>query len=219
MRALRTTAVSRLVAVAAILAIPALTALLAASAMSPAGPAHRAAPPPPTVPTVRVPMVLISDQVIADGAAASRIVAEHQAVDAYLAALHDRDTYLAVVAYLHALHDADVARQAAHVAVWTSRATPWRSRPYAAAAGPPSPAGSCYGITDPNALYVISKESGCRTNAVNPTSGDCGIGQLATREACGADGYAQADAMTRYVMSRYGSWAAAAAHERAYGWY
>lgn len=87
----------------------------------------------------------------------------------------------------------------------------------------PAPAlsGSCWGLNlgDPNVRTVISAEdSTCDPYARNPRSGACGLGQLIG--GCDTyNGYAQAQEMTSYVMGRYGSWAAAAAHERAYGWY
>lgn len=102
---------------------------------------------------------------------------------------------------------------------YTPPAPSYTAPSYTAPAVVSSGSGGCYGITDSNALYIIGKESGCSTAAVNSSSGACGIGQLMTGDACGGSGAAQASAMTSYVMGRYGSWAAAAAHERDYGWY
>lgn len=79
------------------------------------------------------------------------------------------------------------------------------------------------GITDiPNATYLIMKESGCNPNAVNASSGACGIGQ---QLPCGKWPHQWNDPvggmidMQNYVFSRYGSWAAAAGHSQATGWY
>lgn len=79
------------------------------------------------------------------------------------------------------------------------------------------------GITDiANANYVIERESHCNPYAVNKSSGACGIGQALPCSKMGCsmgDGQCQMIWMNSYVMGRYGSWAAAAAHSRTYGWY
>lgn len=79
------------------------------------------------------------------------------------------------------------------------------------------------GITDTaNASYLIQKESGCNPYAVNKSSGACGVGQAlpCSKTGCAmGDGACQTRWMNSYVLGRYGSWAAAAAHSRAYGWY
>lgn len=82
---------------------------------------------------------------------------------------------------------------------------------------------SAAGISDTyNALIVINHESGCNPNAVNSTSGACGIGQ---QLPCGKWPHTWNDPvgslvdMQSYVYSSYGSWANAVAHERSYGWY
>jgi LysM repeat protein len=87
------------------------------------------------------------------------------------------------------------------------------SAPVVASSG----SGSCYGLdmSNPDVAEIINHESHCDPSAHNGQY--CGIGQDANE--CGLSGPAQAQAMTSYVMSRYGSWSAAAAHERAYGWY
>lgn len=79
------------------------------------------------------------------------------------------------------------------------------------------------GITDlTNAHYLITKESNCNPNAVNRSSGACGIGQAlpCSKMKCEmGDGACQVKWMNSYVMGRYGSWKAAADHHRAKGWY
>ena len=82
---------------------------------------------------------------------------------------------------------------------------------------------SAAGITDiANAMFIISHESGCNPNAVNPSSGACGIGQALPCGKTGCamgDGQCQMNWMNSYVLSRYGSWANAAAFWRGHSWY
>lgn len=98
---------------------------------------------------------------------------------------------------------------------------------YVAAAAPVS--GSCQdwmnaaGITDQvNAHILIMRESGCNPNAVNPSSGACGIGQ---QLPCGKWPHPWNDPiggmidMQNYVFARYGTWADAVAFSTANGWY
>lgn len=97
---------------------------------------------------------------------------------------------------------------------------PSRSLPPVTEGRPPraTSSGSCYGLPDTLDVWtILNHESHCQTTASNGQY--CGIGQLGGHNCQGGDGYKQAQAMTAYVMSRYGSWAAAAAHERAIGWY
>lgn len=79
------------------------------------------------------------------------------------------------------------------------------------------------GITDTaNASYLIGVESGCNPNAVNASSGACGVGQALPCGKTGCemgDGACQTRWMNGYVKGRYGSWQAAADHHRATGWY
>lgn len=79
------------------------------------------------------------------------------------------------------------------------------------------------GVDDyPNAIYVINSESGCNPNAVNASSGACGVGQALPCSKMGCamgDGYCQMRWMQSYVMGRYGSWSAAAAFWRSHSWY
>lgn len=87
------------------------------------------------------------------------------------------------------------------------------------------PAGNCAdwmngaGITDQSvAILVINKESGCNPNAVNPSSGACGIGQ---QYPCGKWPHAWNDPvgglvdMQAYVYGKYGTWENAWASELA----
>ena len=79
------------------------------------------------------------------------------------------------------------------------------------------------GITDTaNAYELIMRESGCNPNAVNKSSGACGIGQ---QLPCGKWSHtwnepvgAMID-MQGYVMARYGSWANAVAFHNRMNWY
>lgn len=59
--------------------------------------------------------------------------------------------------------------------------------------------------------YVISHESGWRVNAVNPSSGSCGLGQAlpCSKMPCGltqADFDCQMNWVNNYAVQRYGSW-------------
>lgn len=83
------------------------------------------------------------------------------------------------------------------------------------------------GITDTrNAIILINRESGCRVNATNKSSGAYGIGQAlpATKMASfGADyrtnPITQLRWMNHYCIKRYGSWEKAVAHSNLRGWY
>jgi len=89
------------------------------------------------------------------------------------------------------------------------------------------PTGSCKdwiiqaGVSDvENAYYLIMKESGCNPNAVNKSSGACGIPQALPCSKLGtSDPVAQIRWMQSYCISRYGSWAGAVAHSKSVGWY
>lgn len=99
----------------------------------------------------------------------------------------------------------------------------------AAPAPTPQPTGSCVdmiraaGISDVgNALWLINKESGCRTTAINKTSGACGIPQALPCSKLGTargNAIAEIQWMNSYVIRRYGSWANAVAFHRANNWY
>ncbi len=92
------------------------------------------------------------------------------------------------------------------------------SKVYAATMPVQSSGGNCAtwkaqaGIPDTNATNkLIDKESGCRPNAVNPTSGACGIPQAypCSKLPCplnDSGAVCQLKWMQAYVVSRYGSW-------------
>lgn len=69
---------------------------------------------------------------------------------------------------------------------------------------------------------IVSRESGWNPNAVNPSSGACGLGQqLPCGKWAGAwnDPVAALRAMNGYVVGRYGSWQGAVAFWNANHWY
>lgn len=79
------------------------------------------------------------------------------------------------------------------------------------------------GVSDhANAQELIRRESGCNPNAINPSSGACGVAQELPcgKSGCNlGDGACQIAWMQRYVVSRYGSWAGAIAFHNANNWY
>lgn len=79
------------------------------------------------------------------------------------------------------------------------------------------------GVSDLNsARTLISRESGCNPNAVNPSSGACGVAQELPcgKSGCSlGDGACQVGWMNGYVHSRYGSWANALGHSYRHNWY
>ena len=80
------------------------------------------------------------------------------------------------------------------------------------------------GITNPDAIWLIGKESGCNPGAVNRSSGACGIPQAlpCSKLKCPLDAsgaVCQIKWMENYVMGRYGSWAKARAFHASRGWY
>lgn len=80
------------------------------------------------------------------------------------------------------------------------------------------------GITDPDAVWLIGKESGCNPGAVNRSSGACGIPQAypCAKLPCPLDAtgaVCQMNWMENYVANRYGSWAAARAFHARNNWY
>lgn len=79
------------------------------------------------------------------------------------------------------------------------------------------------GITDiANAKELIRRESNCNPNAVNPSSGACGVAQELPcgKSGCSlGDGACQIAWMQRYVNGRYGGWAGAIAFHNANNWY
>lgn len=91
------------------------------------------------------------------------------------------------------------------------------------------PTGTCVdwirqaGVTDVhNAYELIMAESGCNPNAVNPSSGACGLGQ---QLPCGKWPHKWNDPiggiidMQGYVFARYGSWANANSFQKANNYY
>lgn len=79
------------------------------------------------------------------------------------------------------------------------------------------------GISDlANANELIRRESGCNPNAVNPTSGACGVAQELPcgKSGCSlGDGACQVKWMNTYVLARYGSWANAVGFHNRNNWY
>lgn len=79
------------------------------------------------------------------------------------------------------------------------------------------------GITDTaNAIELIRRESNCNPNAVNRSSGACGVAQELPcgKSGCSlGDGACQVRWMNNYVAQRYGSWANAVAFHNANNWY
>lgn len=79
------------------------------------------------------------------------------------------------------------------------------------------------GISDTaNAIELIRRESNCNPNAVNPSSGACGVAQELPcgKSGCSlGDGACQVKWMNNYVQSRYGSWSNAVAFHNANNWY
>mgnify|MGYP000879258225 CR=1 FL=1 len=91
------------------------------------------------------------------------------------------------------------------------------------------PTGSCSnwiraaGISDvASATELIRRESGCNANAINPSSGACGVAQELPcgKSGCSlGDGACQVKWMNQYVASRYGSWSGAISFHNANNWY
>jgi hypothetical protein len=79
------------------------------------------------------------------------------------------------------------------------------------------------GITDVySATILLNRESHCNPNALNRSSGACGLAQELPcgKSGCSlGDGACQMQWMNRYVLGRYGSWAAAVAWHNSHNWY
>lgn len=81
------------------------------------------------------------------------------------------------------------------------------------------------GISDSDAVWLITKESNCRPTAQNPRSTAYGIFQFLDSTWAGvgcvktSDPVQQMICGQRYVMNRYGSWSKARAFHSANGWY
>ena len=92
-----------------------------------------------------------------------------------------------------------------------------------------APTGNCAtwlaaaGISDvANAMWIISRESGCNPLAVNKSSGAEGIAQALPYSKTGCargDAVCQLKWMNGYVEQRYGGFSGAVAFWRANGWY
>jgi len=71
-----------------------------------------------------------------------------------------------------------------------------------------------------NAAELIRRESGCNPNAVNKSSGACGIPQALPCSKLGtSDPVQQIKWMQDYTIRRYGSWANAVQFHNKMGWY
>lgn len=79
------------------------------------------------------------------------------------------------------------------------------------------------GITDvANAIELIRRESNCNPNAVNPSSGACGVAQELPcgKSGCSlGDGACQVKWMNSYVLRRYNTWAGAVHFHNVNNWY
>lgn len=70
--------------------------------------------------------------------------------------------------------------------------------------------------------FIVSKESGWRTTAVNPSSGSCGLVQELPCGKSGCtlgDGVCQLRWASQYATQRYGSWWGAQAFWSAHSWW
>lgn len=89
------------------------------------------------------------------------------------------------------------------------------------------PTGSCRdwiiaaGVTDIESAYtIIMRESGCNPNAINKSSGACGIPQALPCSKLGtSDPIEQIKWMQNYVNNRYGGWAGALSFWNQHHWY
>ena len=110
-------------------------------------------------------------------------------------------------------------RQKVYAATGTAKTSQIASKPVT---------GSCgewlaqAGITNEDAVWLIGHESGCRPDAVNPSSGACGIPQAlpCSKLPCTLqDPVCQLKWMETYVRARYGSWAGAKSFWQNNRWY
>jgi hypothetical protein len=70
--------------------------------------------------------------------------------------------------------------------------------------------------------FIISHESGWRPDAVNASSGSCGLVQALPCSKLGADWSNPVQALSwgsQYVKARYGGWSGAVAWWNSHGWY
>lgn len=73
-----------------------------------------------------------------------------------------------------------------------------------------------------NVDNIIRLESGWRPDAINPSSGSCGLSQALPCEKIPGDWKNPVDALRwgdSYVKGRYGSWSNAVAWWKVHGWY
>jgi len=71
-------------------------------------------------------------------------------------------------------------------------------------------------------MFIYMKESGNRTNAINKSSGACGLGQAlpCAKMGCSLTDYACQDAFfTKYMQNRYGTWENAKAFWLSHKWW
>jgi len=126
--------------------------------------------------------------------------------------------------------EAKAAEQARLAAIEAVKPKPMAQSSYQAPSRPAASfGGNCEawiasaGITDVvNARELIRRESGCNPNAVNPSSGACGVAQELPcgKSGCSlGDGACQVAWANRYVIGRYGSWAAAVSFHNRNNWY
>jgi uncharacterized protein YabE (DUF348 family) len=70
--------------------------------------------------------------------------------------------------------------------------------------------------------FIVSQESGWNPNAVNPSSGACGLAQALPCSKVPGNPYDPVNSlnwMNSYVVGRYGSWEEAVVFKKANGWY
>jgi len=71
-------------------------------------------------------------------------------------------------------------------------------------------------------MFIYMKESGNRTNAINASSGACGLGQAlpCSKMPCSLSDYGCQDAFfTKYMQNRYGTWENAKAFWLSHRWW
>lgn len=86
---------------------------------------------------------------------------------------------------------------------------------------PPKPVVAPVATSDDKA-FIYQKESGNRPDAINASSGACGLGQAlpCSKMGCSLSDYACQDAwFTNYMLNRYGSWANARAFWESHRWW
>jgi uncharacterized protein YabE (DUF348 family) len=70
--------------------------------------------------------------------------------------------------------------------------------------------------------FIVSQESGWNPNAVNPSSGACGLAQALPCSKVPGNPYDPVNSlnwMNGYVLGRYGTWEEAVRHKQEMGWY